>query len=555
MLTLAHGQAAPVLTATVQPAEIRPGGFATYTITIEGGQPDSAPELALGDGVEMASPSPGLGQQTTIINGVVRQMTTLSWQITASNAGEFTIPAQQIHIGGVPFQCNATKLTVKDSPGSASSQFDPIISLEVAKREFYVGEVVPITANVYLHRNTIPRRVGLIELPKESFAVQRFPLQGEEGSVVMGGMIYRALSFRSTVSALKQGQFKLGPATSEILLDVPTQGNNALHPFLAQMETRKMKPQSNDIDVTVLALPEQDKPPGFTGAVGDFEVNLTASPRDIAVGEPVSVEITVTGQGNFDTLTAPTLTEQGSWKLYPVRKFNFQSANAPANGAQQSIGFSQVVIPKAKVASLPPFEFSFFSPTQKKYITLRTQPVSLNVKAAEQPVEPQPATSGKTSQLNAAASDDKAPPVQPKVTDILTNLPGHPTWLATRGPLAQDGTFLRANLAAAGLLLLMIFGKLGFAAWRAHAQAPDAPVRRLWQQLQRGHELSTGAFYRLAAAYIEAQGLEDERVRDILDRNHAVNYGRPSDDHEKPITRDERASVLQTLKNAQTPLA
>ena len=295
----------PVLEASLDPEEIRPGSFATFTITVTGGNPDSVSDLQLPDGVELVSPSPGFGQQITSINGVTTRSLTLTWQITSETPGEHDIPAQELHIGGVPFKTNATKLVVKDSPAGTASQSDPIMTLEVAKREFYLGEVVPITANLYIHRRTLLRRVGLIELPKDNFAIQRFPLQGEENAITMGGVPYRALAYHSTLSALKPGKFKLGPATAEIMIEVMVPDDRFQHPFFSQTEPRKVRPTCNDIEVNVLPLPTEGRPANFSGAVGDFEISLTAQPDEVAVNDPVSVEMVITGSGNFDALTTP----------------------------------------------------------------------------------------------------------------------------------------------------------------------------------------------------------------------------------------------------------
>jgi preprotein translocase subunit SecB len=52
----------------------------------------------------------------------------------------------------------------------------------------------------------------------------------------------------------------------------------------------------------------------------DFEVSLNADPRELSVGDPISIEMNVSGSGNFDSLTAPALTTAGDWKTYPARR-------------------------------------------------------------------------------------------------------------------------------------------------------------------------------------------------------------------------------------------
>ena len=213
--------APPSVTATLEPAEIRPGAFTTFTITVESGTPDGNDVLKLPDGLEPTTLSPAFGTQTTIENGRMRQASTLTWQINCTKVGEFIIPSQQLTVRGRPYKTEPVRLVVKENPAYPVSKYDPLLTLEVDKREFYLGEVIPVTVNLYVHRKTYLRRVGLIELPKESFAVQRFPLQGDESTITMGGVPYRSLAFHSTLSGLKPGKFTLGPASSEIIIEVP----------------------------------------------------------------------------------------------------------------------------------------------------------------------------------------------------------------------------------------------------------------------------------------------------------------------------------------------
>ena len=549
--------AAPKVSAAVEPAEVRPSGYVTYSITVENGAVNSPPSLNLPKGLEVASPAPSVRQQFSNSNGFTRQSITLSWEISCSELGEFTIPSQDIEVSGEPMKTEPVTVSVKENPAYPVSRNEPMMTLEVGKREFYLGEVIPITVNLYIHRETLLRRVGLIELPKDNFAIQRFPLQGDEGMITMGGVPYRTLAFNSTLSALKPGKFKLGPATSEIIVEVPKEGSRMLHPFFNETETRKMRPQCNDIEITVLPLPTEGVPKGFNHLVGDFDISITAEPHDVAVNDPISVEMTVRGTGNFDAMTVPAITDPDSWKVYPPRRYNVQSSDNPADGSSRSIGFSQVILPKKKVTEVPSFEFSFFSPTKKQYVTLRTQPIPINVKASAPAAEPAPASaaSSTSSQKEADAVNEKVPTVTPKITDILALVPEQSSWITARPALWADRRFFAANLIAAVVLALMIFGKWGFGAWRRYQLSPQAPVRRLWKQLQDVRQ-TRGAFYAAAASYIAARGLGGDAVQSILDRHHEVNYGRSADEASEQVSHEERASVLRALSvEGHAPMA
>lgn len=140
------------------------------------------------------------------------------------------------------------------------------------------------------------------------------------------------------------------------------------------------------------------------------------------------MDITITGTGNFDALMMPNMVEQNDWKLYPPKRYNTESPNEPSDTSGQHIGFSQVIVPKAPLTNIPPFEFSFFSPIKKQYVTLRTKPVAIQVKGVA-PSNPAAATASAGSPGGVPSVGklpdelEKIPTVKPLVTDILTVMP------------------------------------------------------------------------------------------------------------------------------------
>ena len=533
----------------------------TYTITIEGGSPDEDVRLDLPAGVDIAG-GLAVGTNITIINGVTKSNVTNTWQITCSEPGEHVIPTQEIHVGGVPYSSNETKLVVKDGPAEtiapANAAGDPLLTIEIEKRQIYLGEIIPVTVNLYTNRRTLLRRLGLIEMPKDSFAVQRFPMQGEDSTILLGGQPYRLMAFHSTLSALKPGKFKVGPATMEITVEVPSENGGGFG-FFQQGVIRRIKPQCNDVDLTVLPLPTEGRPKNFNGVVGDFQLSLSADPRDLAVGDPIAAELTISGTGNFDTLTVPALTDGTDWKLYPARRLNLDgvnSSNVPAlDGSQlatQRVGFTQVLIPKKKLDSIPPFEFSYFSPTKKQYFTLRTDPVPLTMREPERPAEAMPhaATGGAAANISDNDAEKTAVP-KTKITDILTVTPTSAHWLAASNGIWSDEKFRMTNFILAAVLALLVAVKgagAAFAAWQVSASTPQ---RAAWLEMGKS-DLPRTRFYELAAILIQSHPVESgempEALTAILARHETLSFSPHHSEPDDAISDDERTSVMSTLK-------
>ena len=547
----------PQISASVDPIEIRPGAMAEYSITFEHGIPDELLPLQLPAGIDAVTTGP----QRQIIPKTKRMPggSVLSWQISATEPGQYEIPPQEYHIGGVPYMTNATKLVVTTNPAYPVTPFDPLMTMRVEKRELYVGEVMPITVSLYIHRRATVHRYGLVELPKDSFAVQRFPLLPEDNIVPMGGQEYHEAAFHSTMSALKPGKMKLGPPTMEVQIEVPLAGNGNYNPLLGSMtDIRRYKPEGNEIELLVKPVPEQGKPKSFSGAVGQFDFSITAEPKQMVLGDPIAIEMVITGTGNFDAIVAPPMTNAENWKIYPARRFSpdgVMSANVPVLDGEklavQRLGFTQVIMPKKVVDFIPSFEFSYFDPQEKKYVTRVTEPIPIQVTAAEHPAEAAPLET-RVAVPATQEEPEKVPPPKANITDIITFSPRQATWIAASHGLWSDPKFRTANLAICGLLLLLVSVKMTANAISSYRVQARTPQRVLLHELCDRH-LSRGRFYQLASTYIQSfatvEAAATPTAQAIVDRHLSLNFAQQQDDANGALNAQERAQVIKALRS------
>jgi hypothetical protein len=152
------------------------------------------------------------------------------------------------------------------------------------------------------------------------------------------------------------------------------------------MDYQTVSLQSEPASVQALPLPKENVPANFKGAVGSYALTVNVSPTNIAVGDPVTVKVQISGRGAVDGITLP---EQPLWqhfKVYPPTS-DFQ-ANDDL-GITGTKNFALTAVPDSMdVKELPPFSFSYFDPDQKAYRTLTQPAVALTVRpsAASLPV-------------------------------------------------------------------------------------------------------------------------------------------------------------------------
>ena len=532
---------AATVRAYVQPDRAHTGQVVSYVITVQNGTVQNVPQLRLPVQVGMTS---GLSTAQNIeIRGSQRVFSTqLSWGIAGSEPGEFVIPPQDVLVNGEVLKTNETRLIVSESPTPATAPSTtedanvPLFQIEVGKTEVYQGEVVPISASLFVPRSTVMlRRVGLIEVNKSDFAIARFPQQADTTETVINGIGYAVITYRSTLSALHAGELKVGPATCELLFEVYDENTQRQMrrnlPFgmvMGNTETRKQVVKSQDVKIKVLPLPSEGKPANFSGAVGDFSISATATPNELNVGDPLAVDITIDGSGNFDALNPPSLMPPEGWKAYPPRRYNVDGPIDPnlTPTAQRRIGYSMVFVPEKIHSELPPFELSYFSPSQKKYVAARTAPIALRIK---------PGTVAAATQTDGppgSVEPPKPPPVQqpkPQISDILMNVPAQASWLNTAAispPLTNSTRFWAIQTIPAALVILATM----FAWFRRQREEATRGLRGELQQLWRGLEesqLDDRTFLQRAAHFIhrsQAGEVQDEELRQIIQQYETQSF-------------------------------
>jgi hypothetical protein len=530
---------AATVSARLQPDHAHTGQVVQYIIAVQNGSVQSVPQLRLPVQVGMSS-ALSTAQNVEIRGNQSVITTQLSWGVAGTEPGEFVIPPQEVLVNGAILKTNEVRLIVSESPNPANAPNAaedanvPLFQIEVGKTEVYQGELVPISASLFVPRsNVMLRRVGLIEVNKSDFAIARFPQQpADQSETVINGVGYVVLIYRSTLSALHAGDLKVGPASCELLFEVydadtQRQLRNRIPnlPFgmvMGNTETRKQVVKSQDVKLKVLPLPTEGKPAHFSGAVGDFSISATATPNELSVGDPLAVDITIDGSGNFDALNPPSLMPPDGWKAYPPRRYNVDGPIDPnlTPTVQRRIGYSMVFVPEKVQAELPPFELSYFSPSQKKYVAARTAPIPLRIK-------PGAVLAAAAAGMNGSGSGEepKAPPVQqprPKINDILMNVPAKAQWLNTTTaatlPLTTSARFWAIQSIPAALVIMATL----LTWFRRHREAATHGLRselqQLWCGLSEPH-LSDRDFLQRAAHFIHRSQpgeVQDEELRQII---------------------------------------
>ncbi len=359
--------------ANVVNPRITVGEWGAVEFRAIGGEPDEQmPQRIAVQGLDVVYTSSQFFQNTKIINGQLsRELTyTYYYKVVGQTPGTYEIPAIPVSIRGNKVTSQPVKVVVSDQKASpinpTSSRF---AQLELPDTPIYEKQIFPIDATIYVAGHNAINKVVGAELKHESFVIKRFERM-ETAGVELQGNVFSTAKLPTTMYSLKAGKHKLGPG--QFSVRVYEQSRSFLGMF-----TKERTVASNIVDLEVLPLPS-GAPQSFTGGVGQFQMQASATPTELKVGDPISVEFAVTGIGNFETMNAPVVSglDPKVWKTYKSKKVLDKESDGINTGRTL---FTQVLIPLEVVDRLPTFELSYFDPESAKYVTHQSPETRLTV--------------------------------------------------------------------------------------------------------------------------------------------------------------------------------
>ena len=134
---------------------------------------------------------------------------------------------------------------------------------------------------------------------------------------------------------------------------------------------------TRQIDLKVRPLPP-DKPDAFTGAVGRFNIEGKVDTDTVELGEPVTLTLTVSGEGNMETLPAPSWPDFPGWRsLDNDAPYQMSIVDGKVRGVRK---FERVLIPNISGShDIPHIEYAYFDPYTEEYVTLATRSFRVEV--------------------------------------------------------------------------------------------------------------------------------------------------------------------------------
>jgi tetratricopeptide (TPR) repeat protein len=305
--------------------------------------------------------------------------------VSSYTVGQHTIPAAEVMVGGViqktapiPIEVfNPDDLVWNEAtskPESANETVRYASIIKVPKKKIYQNQTVETEIKIYVPRNMVDSIVdwGVPEFERDGLAVWRYEASAARGEVNLLGQSYIAMSYWTTMSALRSGEVTIGPASVRL----------TYYKIIFDRFTQRMQLEASlavtEYKFQVAALPD-GAPEGFDQAVGKFEIGTAIKQTTVTEGEPLALDIIVSGSGNLDSLRSPKMLDSTDWKVYDATPGQRGEERRELNGI---VIFSQFIRPLELKTSIPPFRLVYFDPEEEKYQTVMTEPISITMNPA-----------------------------------------------------------------------------------------------------------------------------------------------------------------------------
>lgn len=335
-----------------------------------------------------------LGPSTvvSVSNGQAESSITHKYRLVPLREGAFTIGPFSFDYQGTRYTSEPIKLKVV-SPQSVSASGDNssqtidlsdriFLVIEPQRQKLYLNEIISFRVRLYVNELAVSDE-QIPELPQDGFLVDWQEKLWHRD--VLDGVAYRVLEYRGNLTAIKTGEFLLGPASINCNLVIRRNqsqgqssffGGNFFDNFFNRYDKHPLDIKSAAVLMQVSELPRDGKPDNFNGAIGDFNFSLKVSPKKVRVGDPITLAMRISGEGNFDALSIPLMELEDDFKVY----------DAQVRGEDKAKVFEQILMPKNdKVTEIPRVIFSFFNPQSGEYEVLNQGPVPIEVTASQDP--------------------------------------------------------------------------------------------------------------------------------------------------------------------------
>ncbi|MGR3310571.1 MAG: BatD family protein [Candidatus Brocadiales bacterium] len=423
-----------------------------FIVTVSGAQNTDQPQLPQLEGLTLAF-GPSISTETRIVNNNVSFSRTFSYVLTPKALGKYTIGPVRLDYKNKTYTAEPVQIEVVSSihkarppqtkSGKKGHELDIakaiFVEISTDKKEAYTYEQITLTFKLYFQRGLPMDDLQYIPPATKNFLVEKLGDQ-RDYKEVRNGVVYHVVELRTALFPITAGELSVPPATVKcnVLIRPKRRKDPFFSDFLGVRQRKHpVERQTEPITLTIKPLPEEGKPSDFTGAVGSYAMKVSSGSRNVMVGDPITLNIKVSGEGYIHAIGEPYLSNTEGFKVYPAESHaDITERKTLIKGWKE---FTKVIEPvEAGITETPTVSLSFFDPVTAQYKTVISGPIPVTVEAAEEMIPIQ------LTLVGEGKSKEQARVLKKDILPLMANL----------SALTNQGNLLYKNRILLGFLTL-----------------------------------------------------------------------------------------------------
>ncbi|MDR1418145.1 MAG: BatD family protein [Endomicrobium sp.] len=346
-----------------------------YSITLSG---DGAklPEHQISNLTDFTKFGTSTSQSMSVINGKTNVSVTYKYTLGPKRIGKFTIPPARITYKGKTYLTETIDIEVTSAQSAQTlpysnarpTQSNPpgkaFAKASVNKKIIYENEKLIYKFSFYTN-------VDLVSNPE--YFPPSFAGFWNDGSKpknrfeIVDGINYRVDEIETILYPIELGLKTIPPAKIKIaIMDFSSPDDMgdffSLFSNMGRGQTKIL--ETKPINIEVVPLPKTNRPVDFSGAVGDFKISSSLDKKQAKTSEPITLTVTVKGNGNMKSVTGINFDSYEGFKKYET---------IVSNDSENVKEFKTIFIPLvAGSQEIPSVSIPFFNPVKRKYETIKT---------------------------------------------------------------------------------------------------------------------------------------------------------------------------------------
>lgn len=388
------------------------GGYYRLSYTINSNKAENFRAPYLEDAFKVLSgPSTSTFSNYQIINGHASSSsgTTYTYILAPRKSGKITIPAASAQVEGKTVKSNVLTIHTSASGNTSSSgnprqqshsslndhstqqagtpvtNHDLFIDCTPSRTKVFEQEAILLTYRIHSKAGVALANVSLAQKPDFKGVIsQEIPLPGNQivpSIENRGGVTYKsAVVLQYVVFPQKSGKLTIPGMTFACTVVQQDHDMDLADAFFNGGGTIGVEVNRHVAPITLQVEPlPQPKPAGFSEAVGKFDIKAKVLNPTVRTNDIGTYRITLSGLGNLKLITAPKVAFPKDFDTYDAKTEDYTKTTT--SGLHGELVFDYTFVPRnVGKYTIPATEFVYFDTNTNSYQTLRTNPITLDVK-------------------------------------------------------------------------------------------------------------------------------------------------------------------------------